>query len=120
TLRSTRPALRGIVQGGKRVTLGRTTYPCDVSSFFLTSVYVPLVSEIVAASERVPLLALFLKLDLAIVREILDREEFKARDGQSQVRPGPMGQTRSDLLQTCIRLVGPAECSCGDTFFQQF
>jgi len=80
-----------IVQGGKRVTLGRTTYLCDESSFLLTSVYVPLVSEIVAASERVPLLALFLNLDLAIVREILD-QEFKARDSQSQVRPAPMGQ----------------------------
>jgi hypothetical protein len=48
---------------------------------------------------------LFLKLDLAIVREILDREEFRARDGQSQGRPSPMAQTRSDLLQACIRLV---------------
>jgi AraC-type transcriptional regulator N-terminus len=67
----------------------------------------------VAASERLPLLALFLKLDLATVREILDREEFKARDGQSQGHPSPMGQTRSDLLQACIRLVdqldAPAE-----------
>ena len=117
TLRSTRPAWRVIVQGGKRVTLGRTTYLCDVSSFLLTSVDVPLVSEIVAASERVPLLALFLKLDLAIVREILDREEFKARDGQSQVRPGPMGQTRSDLLQTCIRLVDLLDAPAEIPFF---
>jgi hypothetical protein len=71
------------------------------------------ISEMVAASERLPLLALFLKLDVATVREILDREEFKARDGQSQGRPSPMGQTRSDLLQACIRLVdlldAPAE-----------
>jgi AraC-like DNA-binding protein len=106
-----------IVQGGKRVTLGRTIYLCDESSFLLTSVDVPLVSEIVAASERVPLLALFLKLDLAIVREILDREEFKARDGQSQVRPGPMGQTRSDLLQTCIRLVDLLDAPAEIPFF---
>ena len=66
-----------VVQGRKRVTLGRTTYVCDESTVFLTSVDVPLVSEIVAASEEVPLLALFLRLDLSIVREILDREEFK-------------------------------------------
>jgi hypothetical protein len=71
----------------------------------LTQVDVPLISEIVAGSGRLPLLALFVKLDLAIVGEILDREEFKARDGQSQVRPGTMGQTRRELLQACIRLV---------------
>src|SRR4029077_1377759 len=57
--------------------LGRTTYLCDESSFLLTSVDVPLVSEIVAASERVPLLALFLKLDLAIVREFSTEKSSK-------------------------------------------
>jgi len=102
-----------IVQGQKRVTLGRTTYACDESTFLLTSVDVPLVSEIVAASEKVPLLAMFLRLQMAIVREILDREEFKPRNGQSQVSATPIGQTRSDLLQPCIRLLdllkAPAE-----------
>ncbi len=106
-----------IVQGRKRVVLGRKTYLCDESTFLLTSVDVPLVSEIVAASERAPLLALFLKLDLAIVREILDREEFKAHDGQSQIRPGPMGQTSSDLLQPCIRLVDLLDTPAEIPFF---
>jgi len=46
-----------IVQGQKRVTFGRTTYLCDESTFLLTSVDVPLVSEIVVASEKTPLLA---------------------------------------------------------------
>lgn len=93
-----------IVQGKKRVTLGRTTYTCDESSFLLTSVDVPLVSEIVVASEKTPLLALFLKFDMAIVREI-DREEFAKRSNRSNVHPDPLGQTQADLLQPCIRLV---------------
>jgi AraC-type transcriptional regulator len=100
-----------VAQGRKRVTLGRTTYLCDESTFILTSVEVPLVSEIVAASEKVPLLALFLRLDMVMVREILDREEFKPGNGQSQVRS--TGETRSDLLQPCMRLLdllnAPAE-----------
>lgn len=93
-----------IVQGKKRVTLGRTTYTCDESSFLLTSVDVPLVGEIVVASEKTPLLALFLKFDMAIVREI-DREEFAKRSNRSNVHPDPLGQTQADLLQPCIRLV---------------
>jgi hypothetical protein len=52
----------------------------------------------------VPLLALLSKLDLAIVRQILDREEFKARDGQSQVRPGQ----RFGLVLNAIRSRGAA------------
>jgi hypothetical protein len=94
-----------VAQGRKRVTLGSTTYLCDESTFLLTSVEVPLVSEVVAASEKVLLLALFLKLDVAVVREILDHEEFKPRDGPSQLRFTPIGHTRVDLLQPCIRLV---------------
>jgi AraC-like DNA-binding protein len=106
-----------IAQGRKRVTLGRRTYVCDESTFLLTSVEVPLVSEIVAASESVPLLALFLKLDLSIVREILNREEFKARDGQSQVHPAAIGQTKVDLLQPCIRLVDLLDAPADIPFF---
>jgi len=94
-----------VVQGRKRVTLGRTTYVCDESTVFLTSVDVPLISEVVAASEEVPLLALFLRLDMTIVREILDREEFKRRDGSTPSRPTPIGTTGIELLQPCIRLL---------------
>ncbi len=106
-----------IVQGRKRVTIGRTTYVCDESSFLLTSVDVPLVSEIVAASNRVPLLALFLKLDLSIVRETLDREEFKPRNGQPQLRPKPIGRTNSDLLHASMRLVDLLDTPAEIPFF---
>ena len=94
-----------VAQGRKRVTLGRKTYVCDESTVFLTSVDVPLVSEVVAASEEVPLLALFLRLDMTIVREILDREEFKRRDGSLQAGPVSIGATGPELLQPCIRLL---------------
>jgi AraC-like DNA-binding protein len=106
-----------VAQGRKRVTLGRTAYLCDESTFLLTSVEVPLVSEIVAASEKVPLLALFLRLDMAIVREILDSQEFKPRNGQSQVRPTAIGQTRVDLLQPCIRLLDLLDAPVDIPFF---
>ena len=98
-------ALAVIVQGSKRITLGTTTYLCDESTFLLTLADVPLVSEIVAASEKVPLLALFLKLDLVVVRELLEREKFKSRSESSQDRTLPVGKTSVELLQPCIRLV---------------
>lgn len=93
--------------------------PCNSEnvSFLLTSVDVPLVSEIVAASNRVPLLALFLKLDLSIVRETLDREEFKPRNGQPQLRPKPIGRTNSDLLHASMRLVDLLDTPAEIPFF---
>jgi hypothetical protein len=53
------PSLNIFVQGRKHITLAGTTYLCDESTFLLSSVDVPVVSQIVAASEDVPLLSAF-------------------------------------------------------------
>src|SRR5437899_12123049 len=70
------PSLTVFVQGKKRMSLGGTPYLCDPSSFFLSSIDVPIESQIVEASEDVPLLSMLLRHDMSIVREILSREEL--------------------------------------------
>jgi AraC-like DNA-binding protein len=99
------PSLNVFVQGRKSITLAGTTYLCDESTFLLSSVDVPVVSQIVAASEDVPLLSLLLKLDMAVVREILSQEEFNAPDGSSQARGITIGKTTVNLLKPCCRLL---------------
>ena len=99
------PSLAVFVQGRKRVTLGGTTYLCDESTFLLTSVEVPIVSQIITASEDVPLLSLLLKLDLAVVREILSLEEFHTPEDSSQGRGIAIGKTTVELLSACSRLM---------------
>ena len=64
-----------------------------------------MVSQIVAASEQVPLLAFLLKLDMAMVRETLSQQEFQARVGPSRHRGIAIGVTTVDLLQPCSRLL---------------
>jgi hypothetical protein len=99
------PSLNVFVQGRKRVNLGGTTYLCDESTFLLSSVDVPVVSQVVTASEEVPLLSLLLKLDMAIVRDILSQEEFHDLEGSSQGRGIAIGKTTVDLLKACSRLL---------------
>jgi len=99
------PSLTVFVQGRKRVSLGGTTYLCDESSFLLSSVDVPVVSQIVTASEEVPLLSLHLKLDMAVVRGILSQEEFQRREGSSQGHGIAIGTTTVELLKPCSRLL---------------
>ena len=99
------PSLSVFVQGRKRITLAGTTYRCDESTFLLSSVDVPVVSQIVAASQDVPLLSLLLKLDMAVVREILSQEEFHAPDGSSPARGITIGKTTVDLLKPFCRLM---------------
>lgn len=72
------PSLAVIAQGRKRVDLGRTTFIYDESRFLLTSLDLPIVSQVIEASEKMPFLALMLKLEISVVREVLSREEMQA------------------------------------------
>src|SRR5947199_10089512 len=62
------PSLTVFVQGKKRMRLGGPPYLCGPSSFFLSSIDVPIESQIIEASEVVPLLSMLRRLDIAIVR----------------------------------------------------
>jgi AraC-like DNA-binding protein len=99
------PSLNVFLQGQKRITLGGTTYFCDGSTFLLSSLDLPVVSQIVQASEAVPLLSMLLKLDMASVREILNHAEFQSQNGSSEARGIAIGKTTVDLLQPCSRLL---------------
>lgn len=99
------PSFNVFVQGQKRIMLGSTTYLCDGSTFLLSSLDLPVVSQIVQASETVPLLSMLLKLDLAAVREILNHAEFQSQNGSSEARGIAVGRTTVDLLKPCSRLL---------------
>src|SRR5215469_13889539 len=100
-----KPSLNIFVQGRKRVALGGTTYLCDESTFLLSSLDLPVVSQIVAASEEVPLLSFLLKLDMTAVREILNHAEFQSQNGSSDAPGLAIGKTTVDLLRPCSRLL---------------
>src|SRR5437879_9185283 len=99
------PSLTVFVQGNKRMSLGGTAYLCGPSSFFLSSIDVPIESQIVEASEQVPLLSMLLRLDMSIVREILNREELTGAETSGQPRGVAIGQAPAGLLNACSRLM---------------
>src|SRR5579872_6812944 len=69
------PGVTVIAQGRKRVELGRNVFIYDASRFLLTAVDLPVVSRVIEASEKVPSLAMSLKLEMPVVREVLRSEE---------------------------------------------
>src|ERR1700751_4069765 len=99
------PSLTVFLQGKKRMSLGGTPYLCGPSSFFLSSIDVPIESQIVEASEEVPLLSMLLRLDMAIVREILNREELPEAETSGQPRGVAIGQVPTGLLNASSRLM---------------
>ena len=67
------PGVTVIAQGRKRVELGQNVFIYDSSRFLLTSIDLPVVSRVIEASEEKPCLALSLKLEIPVVRELLSR-----------------------------------------------
>ena len=103
------PSLSVFVQGRKRVNLGGHVYLCDETSFLLSSIDVPAESQIVEASEQVPLLSMFLQLDMPTVREVISREELPESQNSIHSRGIAVGATTVGLLDACTRLINLLE-----------
>ncbi len=99
------PELVVFAQGEKRITVGGTTHICDGSTFLLTSVDLPVESQIIKASRSEPYLALVLKLEMPVVREILSQEEFHVLEVPFGVRGMAVGKSPVELLSACCRLL---------------
>jgi AraC-like DNA-binding protein len=99
------PSFTVFAQGRKRISLRGIQYHCDESSFLLSSIDVPAESQIVEASEQVPLLTMFLRLDMPTVREVLSREDLPEPEPAIQQRGLAVGETTVGLLGACSRLV---------------
>jgi AraC-like DNA-binding protein len=99
------PSLVVFVQGQKRISVGKTTYICDGSNFLLTSVDLPVVSQVIAATQAEPILGLLLKLEMPAVREILSQQEFHLREESAEARAMAVGVSSFELLDACSRLV---------------
>jgi AraC-like DNA-binding protein len=99
------PYLIVFVQGEKRINLGGTTLVCDRSTFLLTSIDLPVISQVTKASQEEPILALMLKLEMPTVREILSQEEFHVPEAVSGTRGMAAGETSVELLDACSRLL---------------
>jgi AraC-like DNA-binding protein len=93
------------VQGEKRINVGGAIHVVDQSCCQLTSVDIPILSQVTRASEQEPILALVLKLQMQVVREILSTEEFLLADPAARARGVVIGKTSLEILQACSRLL---------------
>lgn len=102
---SVEPSVSVFVQGRKRINIGGVEYLCDESSFLVASIDVPVQSQIIEASEAVPQLAMRLKLDMQMVREVVSREDLPEPTGPTERRGLAVGQTTTGLVSAAIRLI---------------
>jgi AraC-like DNA-binding protein len=99
------PSVTVIAQGRKRVELGQTAFTYDASRYLLTSVDLPVVSRVVQATEAVPCLAMSLKLEMPVVRELLNRDEIQVPASAPGSHAMVTGETTVEFLSACCRLM---------------
>jgi len=99
------PELIVFVQGEKRINIGGIRLVCNESTFLLTSVDLPVISQVTRASKEKPILALRLKLQMQTVREILSQEDFNVPEAVAVTRGMTVGKNSIELLNACSRLL---------------
>ena len=102
---SVEPSVSLFVQGRKRINIGGAEYLCDESSFLVASIDAPVQSQIIEASEAVPQLAMRLKLDMHMVREVVSREDLPEPAGPTERRGLAVGNTTAGLVSAAARLI---------------
>ena len=98
------PSLIVFAQGRKRINLGKTVLLCDNSNFLLTSIDLPVVSQVIDATPQAPILGLILGLEMGEIRKILSEEEFPISQ-PSNARGMSVGAITAEILSACARLI---------------
>ncbi|USX25942.1 AraC family transcriptional regulator [Oxalobacteraceae bacterium OTU3CINTB1] len=99
------PSIALVVQGRKQVHLGTNTFVYDRSRFLLTSIELPVTSQVIEASEAVPYMCLRLALDMRLVAEVIAGTEPAAARTGSDSFGMETGEATADLIGAFGRLV---------------
>lgn len=99
------PSVAMVIQGRKRVTLAQTSFDYDPSQFLLTSLDLPVTSQVVEASREDPYLCMRLTLDIAMVRELLGRETEQTALAHTSKPAMTTAETTAEFLDAFCRLL---------------
>jgi AraC-like DNA-binding protein len=99
------PGIIVVAQGSKRVNLGKSCFTYDEAHYLLTAVDLPIVSWVAEATQQLPCLVLSFRLDIAMVRELISRDEIHVADAPARSSAMSIGETTPKFLSACSRLL---------------
>ncbi len=94
-----------IAQGSKEVFLGDTRYQYDPAHYLLATAELPVVSQIIEASQERPYLSLRLALDPTLVSSVMVEAGHFSSRSHAGVRAINVGPLDAGLLDAVVRLV---------------
>jgi len=99
------PSFCVIAQGSKEVFLGEDRYQYDPAHYLLTTVELPVVSQVLEASKAQPYLSVRLQLDPILVGAVLVEANVPLPPGQGDVKAMDVSLVDASLLDAVVRLV---------------
>jgi AraC-like DNA-binding protein len=99
------PAFCVIAQGSKEVFLGEERYQYDPAHYLLTTVELPVVSQILEASKEQPYLSFRLQLDPTLAGSVLVEADLPSPHGEGEVKAIDVSPLDAGLLDAVVRLV---------------
>lgn len=107
------PAFCVIAQGSKEVFLGDNRYQYDPMHYLLATVELPIVSQILEASQAHPYLSLRIDLDPNLVSSVMVEAGYPSSRNRAEVKAIGVSPLDANLLDAVVRLVrlldSPAE-----------
>ena len=100
-----KPLVALVLQGGKRVTMGRCTLDFDCGHSLLITADVPTVSQITRASAILPYYSLVMELDAAIIGELVGRIGSVPFEMERPVRVDPTAAEVGDAACRLLQLL---------------
>src|SRR5262245_9345244 len=99
------PSFCVIAQGSKEVFLGEDRYHYDPAHYLLTTVELPVVSQILEASQEQPYLSFRLQLDPTLVGSVLVEADLPSPRGEGGVKAIDVSLLDAGLLAAVVRLL---------------
>ncbi|QIG05684.1 AraC family transcriptional regulator [Proteus sp. ZN5] len=99
------PSLAIAAQGAKQITIGVETNCYRPMNMLLTSSEIPTFAKVCEASKETPFLAMLLKLDLALLPELLAENKFELLQENNEIRAQQIVQVTAPILQAVTRLI---------------
>ncbi len=99
------PAFCVIAQGSKEVLLGNDRYQYDPMHYLLATVELPIVSQILEASQAQPYLSLRLDLEPTLVGSVMVETGYPSPQSRANVKAIDVSSLDAPLLDAVVRLV---------------
>src|SRR5215471_2363011 len=99
-----KPAFCVIAQGSKQVLLGEEVFRYDPGHYLISTVDLPIVSQVVEASKERPYLSFRLNLDGSLVASVTMESGIETKKGDETVKAMDVSSIDADMLDAVVRL----------------